>query len=52
MSIIHRFSACIDALVYEDPVRIEITLPPSQVEALRAALTEATGARIELEVEL
>ena len=52
MSIIHRFSARIDALVYEDPVRIEITLPPSQVEALRAALTEATGARIELEVEL
>ena len=52
MSIIHRFSARIDALVYEDPVRIEITLPPSQVEALRAALTEATGARIKLEVEL
>ena len=51
MSIIHRFSAHIERLAYEAPVRIEVTLPPSQVEAFRAALTEATGARTELEVE-
>ncbi|MFC2079267.1 YigZ family protein [Candidatus Bipolaricaulota bacterium] len=52
MSIVHRFSAHIESLLYEEPVRVEITLPPSQVEAFRAALTEATGARIKLEVEL
>lgn len=52
MSIVHRFSARIESLVYEEPVRIEIKLPPSQVETFRAVLTEATGARIELEVEL
>jgi len=52
MSIIHRFSAHIETLVYEAPVRIEITLPPSQVETFRAALTEATGARTELGVKL
>ncbi len=51
MSIVHRFSAHIESLVYEEPVRIEIALPPSQVQAFRAALTEATGARIKLEVE-
>ena len=52
MSIIHRFSARIETLLYEERVRIEVTLPPSQVETFRAALTEATGARTELEVAL
>ena len=52
MSIIHRFSAHIESLLYEEPVQIEVTLPPSQVETFRAALTEATGARTELEVIL
>ena len=52
MSTVHRFSAHIGSLVYEEPVRIEIALPPSKVEMFRAALTEATGARIEMEVEL
>ncbi len=52
MSTIHRFSAHIEGLVYEAPVRIEVTLPPSQVETFRATLTEATGDRTELEVEL
>jgi len=52
MSMIHRFSAHIENLIYEDPVRVNITLPPSKVEAFRAALTEATGARIKLEVAL
>ena len=52
MSMVHRFSAHIGSLVYEEPVRIEIALPPSKVEMFRAALTEATGARIEMEVEL
>jgi len=52
MSIIHRFSAHIESLLYEEPVQIEVTLPPSQVETFRAALTEATGARTELEVTL
>lgn len=52
MSTVHRFSAHIENLIYEEPVRIEITLPPSQVEAFRAVLTEATGARTELEVTL
>ncbi len=52
MSIVHRFSAHIESLVYEEPVRIELMLPLSQVETFRAALTEATGARIKMEVEL
>jgi len=52
MSMVHRFSAHIESLIYEEPVRVEVTLPPSQVEAFRTALTEATGARIKLEVEL
>jgi uncharacterized YigZ family protein len=52
MSTVHRFSAHIENLIYEEPVRIEVTLPPSQVEAFRAVLTEATGARTELEVTL
>lgn len=52
MSTVHRFSAHIENLLYEEPVRIEVTLPPSQVEAFRAALTEATGARTKLEVTL
>jgi len=52
MSIIHRFSAHIEGLAYEEAVRIEVTLPPSQTEAFRAALTEVTGARAELEVKL
>ena len=52
MSTIHRFSAHIENLIYEDPVRVNITLPPSKVEAFRAALIEATGARIKLEVAL
>jgi putative IMPACT (imprinted ancient) family translation regulator len=52
MSTVHRFSAPIENIVYEEPVRMEITLPPSQVEAFRAAITEATGARMELEVTL
>jgi len=52
MSIIHRFSAHIESLAYEEAVRIEVTLPPSQLEVFRAALTEATGARTELEVKL
>jgi putative IMPACT (imprinted ancient) family translation regulator len=50
MSTLHRFPAQIEALVYEEPVRIELSLPPSHVGALRAALTEATGARAEMEV--
>ncbi|MCK5586520.1 DUF1949 domain-containing protein, partial [Candidatus Bipolaricaulota bacterium] len=45
-------SAHIESLVYEEPVRIELMLPLSQVETFRAALTEATGARIKMEVEL
>ena len=52
MSTVHRFSAHIENLVYEEPVRIEVTLPPSQVETFRAVLTEATGARTKLEVTL
>jgi len=52
MSTAHRFSAQIENLIYEDPVRIEVALPPSQVEAFRTALTEATGARIKMEVTL
>jgi len=52
LSTVHRFSAHIDNLVYEEPVRMEIALPPSQVEMFRAAITEATGARMELEVTL
>lgn len=52
MSTVHRFSAHIENLLYEEPVRIEVTLPPSQVASFRAALTEATGARTELEVTL
>ena len=52
MSIVHRFSAHIESLVYEEPVRIELMLPLSQVETFRAALMEATGARIKMEVEL
>ena len=52
MSTVHRFSAHVDHLVYEDPVRMDVTLPPSQIEAFRAAMTEATGARMELEVTL
>ena len=50
MSAVHRFSAHIETLVYDAPVRMEITLPPSQVETFRAVITEATGARMELEV--
>jgi len=52
MSTVHRFSAHIENLIYEEPVRIEVTLPPSQIEAFRAVLTEATGARTKLEVTL
>ncbi|MCK5827205.1 YigZ family protein, partial [Candidatus Bipolaricaulota bacterium] len=52
LSTVHRFSAHIETLVYDDPVRMEIALPPSQVEMFRAAITEATGARMELEVTL
>lgn len=52
MSTVHRFSAPIESLVYEDPVRMRITVPPSQIERFRAAITEATGARTELEVTL
>ena len=52
MSTVHRFSAHVDRLVYEDPVRMDITLPPSQIEAFRTTITEATGARMELEVTL
>ena len=52
MSTVHRFSAQIENLIYEDPVRIEVALPPSQVEAFRAVLTEATGARMKMEVTL
>jgi len=52
MSTVHRFSAQIENLIYKETVRIEVTLPPSQVEAFRAVLTEATGARTELEVTL
>jgi uncharacterized YigZ family protein len=52
MSTAHRFSAHIKSLLYEEPVRLEVTLPPSQVAQFRAALTEATGARTELEVML
>jgi len=50
MSTLHRFPAQIEALVYEEPVRVELSLPPSHVGALRAALTEATGARVKMEV--
>ncbi|MBU1049261.1 YigZ family protein [Candidatus Bipolaricaulota bacterium] len=52
MSTVHRFSAHVSTLLYEEPVRIDITLPPSQLDAFRAALTEATGARAKLEVTL
>jgi uncharacterized YigZ family protein len=52
MSTVHRFSAHIENLLYEEPVRVDVTLPPSQVASFRAALTEATGARTELEVML
>ena len=52
MSTVHHFSAHVETLLYEEPVRIEVTLPPSQVAPFRAALTEATGARTELEVML
>ncbi|MBE0635868.1 YigZ family protein [Candidatus Bipolaricaulota bacterium] len=52
MSTLHRFPVQIEALMYEEPVRIECSLPPSQVNALRGALTEATGARVEMEVAL
>jgi uncharacterized YigZ family protein len=50
MSTIHRFPVTIEGLAYEGQARIEIAVPPSQLEALRAALTESTGARAELEV--
>lgn len=49
MSTIHRYTAQVKALVYEEPVRVELELPPSQVDAFRAAMTEATGARVEME---
>lgn len=52
MSVVHRFSAPIENLVYEEPVRMEIALPPSQIETFRAVITEATGARMTLEVTL
>jgi len=50
MSIIHRFQASVESLVYEDPVHVDVTLPPSQVSAFRAALVETTGARAEVEI--
>jgi len=49
MSTIHCYTAQVKALVYEEPVRVELELPPSQVDAFRAAMTEATGARVEME---
>jgi len=52
MSTIHRYSAHIESMAYQRSARIEITLPPSQVETFRSALTEATGARAETEVTL
>ena len=52
MSTVHKHKAHIESLLYEEPVRLEVTLPPSHVASFRAALTEATGARTELEVML
>ena len=50
MSTLHRYPAQVKALVYEEPVRLELELPPSHVDAFCAALIEATGARVEMEV--
>jgi uncharacterized YigZ family protein len=50
MSTLHRFSAHIEHLAYEKSVRVDVTIPPSQADALCAALTEASGARAKLEM--
>ncbi len=52
MSTVHRFSAHIESLLYEQSVRMDVTLPPSQVTAFQNALTEATSAQAKIEVTL
>jgi uncharacterized YigZ family protein len=49
MSVIHRFSAHVEGVTYEEPAHIEIALPPSRVNAFETSLREATGARATLE---
>jgi len=50
LSTLHRFPVTVEALVYEDPVHLELAASPSQIERLRTALIDATGARVEWEV--
>lgn len=50
LSTLHRFPVTVEALVYEDPVHLELAAPPSQIGRLQTALVEATGARVEWEV--
>jgi hypothetical protein len=49
MSLIHRFSARIESIAYEEPAHVEIILPPSRTDAFLAALRDATGARATVE---
>jgi putative IMPACT (imprinted ancient) family translation regulator len=47
LSTLNRFPVTMESLVYQDPVHLQLTTPPSQLEPLRAALLEATGARVQ-----
>ena len=51
MSIIHRFSASVESVAYDQPVRVDVKLPPSRAAAFCAALTEGTGNRAKAVVE-